>query len=186
MLLKEVVLREDILINGSWYIRTIRPYVTVNNRVQGVIITFADITDIKNAESNLRVSEEKFRIVADFTYDWEYWRDRDNRFLYVTPSCKRVTGYSREEFMDGPSLYSSIIHPDDREWFLKHLAEDQSSTENFELEFRIIHRNGNIRWISHACRPVLVESDITAKSTQFRAGGLPTVTLPIVKRLKQY
>ena len=29
----------------------------------------------------------RLRIVADFTYDWEYWRTQDNRFLYVSLSC---------------------------------------------------------------------------------------------------
>lgn len=153
------VQREEVSIIGSCFLRTIRPYTTGNNRVQVVIVTFADITDIKKAESSLRESEEKFRIVADFTYDWEYWLDKNNRFLYVTPSCKHVTGYSREEFMNDPSLYGRIIHPEDRDRVTKHLANDPTSVQDFELEFRIIHRNGDVRWINHACRPVQVESD---------------------------
>ena len=57
-----------------------------------------DITGIKKAEEALRESEEKFRIVADFTYDWEYWRSEDNKFIYMSPSCLRLTGYTSQEY----------------------------------------------------------------------------------------
>ena len=36
-------------------------------------------------ETDLRASEERFRMVADFTYDWEDWRGPDGRFIYVSP-----------------------------------------------------------------------------------------------------
>jgi PAS domain S-box-containing protein len=115
----------------------------------------SEIGERKRAEEALRESGNKFRIVAEFTYDWEYWRSLDNRFLYVSPSCERITGYTREEFIQDPGLYSRIIHPNDRESMAAHLRGDQSHREPCELEFRIMHRNGQERWIGHACQPVL-------------------------------
>jgi PAS domain S-box-containing protein len=109
----------------------------------------------ERAEAVLRESANTLRIVADFTYDWEYWRSPDDRFLYVSPSCERITGYTREEFMQDPGLHSRIIHPDDRERVVAHLSEDQSHPELCELEFRIVRRDGQERWIGHACQPVL-------------------------------
>ena len=46
----------------------------------------------------LRASEERFRTVADFTYDWEYWIDPAGNYVYVSPSCERITGYRADEF----------------------------------------------------------------------------------------
>lgn len=106
-------------------------------------------------EGALHESADRLRIVADFTYDWEYWRGPDGRFLYVSPSCERITGYSREEFMQDPEILSRILHPEDRERVLAHLREDQSRQELCELEFRIVHRDGRERWIGHACKLVL-------------------------------
>jgi PAS domain S-box-containing protein len=114
-----------------------------------------EVEERKKAEAALRESAEKFRIVADFTYDWEYWRSPENRFLYVSPACDRVTGYSREEFIETPDLYPRIIHPEDRGRVEKHLQEDQLHRELCELEFRITCRDGRERWIAHACRPVV-------------------------------
>jgi PAS domain S-box-containing protein len=109
----------------------------------------------EKAEAELSEWTDKLRIVADFTYDWEYWRGLDGRFLYVSPSCNRITGYTREEFMQDPQLYSRIIHPEDREFLLTHLHGDQSDQQLCEFEFRIVRRDGQERWIGHACQPVL-------------------------------
>jgi PAS domain S-box-containing protein len=123
--------------------------------VLGVVIVFHDVTEKRRAREALRESAEKLRIVADFTYDWEYWRSPENRFLYVSPACERVTGYSREAFVESPDLYPRIVHPEDRGLVEKHLQEAQLHRELCELEYRIIRRDGRERWIAHACRPVV-------------------------------
>jgi PAS domain S-box-containing protein len=125
--------------------------------LKGGFGTVQDITERRNMQDALHVSEEKFRIVSDFTHDWEYWRSPDNRFIYVSPSCLRFTGYTNTDFMNDFSLYLSLIHPDDRERVQKHMREDIHQHEPFEIEFRIIRRDGQERWISHVCQQVLDE-----------------------------
>ncbi len=66
------------------------------------------------AEEALRESEVKFRTVADFTYDWEYWILPDGNLIYVSPSCKRITGYEVDEFIKDPKLLTRIVHPEDK------------------------------------------------------------------------
>ncbi len=73
-----------------------------------------DITERKLAEDALRTNEERIRTVADFTYDMEFWVDENKALQYVSPSCKRITGYDREQFLQDPSLLECIVHPDDR------------------------------------------------------------------------
>jgi PAS domain S-box-containing protein len=107
------------------------------------------------AEVELIQSENKLRIVADFTYDWEYWRKPDGSFVYISPSCERITGYTSEEFMQDPDLYLRIIHPDDSRRMSEHFRKDLSHPQLWEMEFRIIHRDGRERWIGHACRSML-------------------------------
>ena len=119
-----------------------------------VLVSVTDITDRKVAEEELRENEERFRTVADFTYDWEYWLAPDGQFIYVSPSCERITGYSPEEFMTDPGLFKKIVHPDDDSIVVNHLGEEQGLEELFPIDFRIITRSGEERWINHNCQPV--------------------------------
>jgi diguanylate cyclase (GGDEF)-like protein/PAS domain S-box-containing protein len=101
----------------------------------------------------LRAERDYFQIIADGTYDWEYWRVPDGSYRYVSPACERITGYRPDAFQADPTLLEQIIHPDDREHVLRHLHERQQQ-QSYELEFRIVTRSGAVRWIGHACQPV--------------------------------
>ena len=120
------------------------------------VLAQKDITERKQTETTLRESEERHRIVADFTHDWEYWVDAEGNFLYVSPSCERVSGYSVQEFLDDPDLMNRIIHPDDRAEMLDHYHNVRKVVPEAvdAKDFRIIHRDGETRWIGHVCRPV--------------------------------
>jgi len=116
---------------------------------------YKEISERKQAEIKLNESKEKYRTVADFTYDWEYWLGPDGRYIYISPSCERITRYKADEFLDDPHLLTAIIHPQDRSYFRHHL--DGVMTENCEvrrLDFRIITRSNEERWISHTCQSV--------------------------------
>ncbi len=113
-----------------------------------------DITERKIAEEVLRENEERFRTVADNTYDWEYWRGLDGRLRYVSPSCARITGYSPEEFLADPALLERIVHPDDRSQLVGHLRREGPTPGPHAAEFRIVSRTGDVRWIEHVCHPV--------------------------------
>ena len=128
-------------------------YKDENGEVIGAFAAARDITERKRAERALRESEEKYRIVADNTFDWEFWLDPDGRFLYTSPSCERVTGYAAWEFIDKPDLLQEIIHPDDRQAFLQH-QHDMPSSRHGDIEFRIVTKDGEIRWIHHLCQPL--------------------------------
>lgn len=112
-----------------------------------------DVTESVLNEQSLRESEVRFRTIADFTYDWEYWQGEQHELLYINPACQRISGYSQAEFIRKPALLDEIVHPDDRYLFLNHRQEIQ--TENAcSLEFRILTKDGQVRWIVHGCQAV--------------------------------
>ena len=113
-----------------------------------------EIAERKRIEKELRKSEERFRTVADFAYDWEIWLGMDGNFIYVSPSCERITGYKAQEFIENPTLFLSIVHPIDQHSFRLHLDNIEKSPNIYHLDFRIIRRDGQERWISHYCQPV--------------------------------
>ncbi len=102
----------------------------------------------------LNENEQKFRTVADFAYDWEFWVRPDCSHIYASPSCKRITGYGPDDFINNPGLMMEIIHPDDKAIFTKHRHIVDESGEIFPIEFRIIAKDGDERWIEHVCQAV--------------------------------
>ena len=124
-----------------------------NSNVIGVIASARDISAHIHYEEALRESEEAYRTVADFTYDWEYWKTPDGNMRYTSPSCLQHTGYRAEEFSKDSELLGRITHPDDRELFDCHLSGSKD-TRRHEIDLRIITRSGDVRWFAHICQPV--------------------------------
>jgi sigma-B regulation protein RsbU (phosphoserine phosphatase) len=113
-----------------------------------------DITERRRAEEALREAAVKYRIVADNTYNWEFWLSPEGRFIYTSPSCWRVSGHGPEEFNADPTLIWNIVHPDDRRILTDHRHDIAQTKALGEVEFRIIRPDGEIRWIHHVCLPV--------------------------------
>lgn len=129
------------------------PYPGSDGAVKGIISISTDITKRKEAETALKVSETKFRIVAENTYDWEFWMSPEGNFIYSSPSCKRISGYDAEEFENDPKLFESIVYPEDLHIYHSHMHDKSRYNEQKEIEFRIVKRGGEVRWIAHLCQP---------------------------------
>ncbi len=105
--------------------------------------------------ADLRKSEERYRIVADFNYDWEYWIGPQGVLRYVSPSCERITGFKAEEFMQNSDLLATIVHQEDMARTSTHLKADTIKNNAVgSIDFRIVRSDGQIKWISHSCLPV--------------------------------
>lgn len=123
--------------------------------LEGFVVTFTDISERLQNEEALRQSELKFRTVADFTYDWEYWRGTDGKMIWVSPSCKRISGYSAAEFMADSGLTYRIVHPDDAPAFSRHLEESAYPGHGrCSMDIRIITRWGEVLWLNHKCESI--------------------------------
>ncbi len=108
----------------------------------------------QKAINDLRENEQKYHLVADYTSDWEYWLGIKGEIIYMSPSCKALTGHYAEEFSADPGLLLSLVHPDDRPAYEAHWHGHSEHAEAGEAEFRIINKDSEVRWISHRCRPV--------------------------------
>ncbi|WP_243311814.1 PAS domain S-box protein [Fundidesulfovibrio agrisoli] len=122
-------------------------------RVLGVA---RDVSERHAAEKALEAQREHLRIIADNTYDWEYWRGPDGRMLWVSPSCRLTSGLASEEFMGGgDEKFMELIHPDDRAIWAEHIREiNLAEPEHRTLEFRIVTKSGRVVWIAHTCKPI--------------------------------
>ena len=133
-----------------WFVGRITPF--PGDGPRRVVVAHEDITERIKAEDELRESWERYRLVADFTYDWEYWVNPEGKFLYVSPSCERVSGYQPDFFLNDPDALLKIVHPEDRCKIESHINDPVvRGSDTDKIQFRIITQTGETRWIDHKC-----------------------------------
>ena len=123
----------------------------------GLIRSICYAIERKNTENKLRREKTYYQIVADFTNDWEYFMGPDGHLFYVSPSCEHITGYTPEEFISDPLLIKKIIHEDDAPGFAEQCKQIYQESTRIETQFRILRKDGRMRWVEHICTSVVSE-----------------------------
>ena len=126
----------------------------VINRLRLVGDICANSIERQHSVEKLKATEQKYRTVADYTFDWEYWTNLDGNMIYVSPSCERISGYLPRDFLNNPLLLREIVVPEDKKIWDTHYHDSRNNFTAREIQFRIHRRDGGIRWIEHACQPV--------------------------------
>ncbi|HEY9775393.1 MAG TPA: PAS domain S-box protein [Planktothrix sp.] len=102
-----------------------------------------DITDRKRLQAELRASEAKFRMLAEAIPNI-VWLGEGGRVIYHNSRFYEYTGRTREE-EDG-LLWTKSVHPDDLERVTRIIADATSRREGFEIELRMLSKEGEYRW----------------------------------------
>lgn len=110
-------------------------------RIAGVAL---DITDDRAAATTLRVSEERFRLLAKATsgavWDW----DIDHNSLWWNEGFETLFGYRRDEVDPTLASWTSNIHPDDRPRVVRRFHEIIAQGDsNWSDEYRFLHKDGS-------------------------------------------
>jgi len=121
-------------------------------QVIGTLSSGEDITKWKKAQQALIDSEEKFRSIVENSNDVIMLTLPDGIVSYMSPACFRVLGYNPEDLV---GTRPSIFHPDDLEVVNKTLSKALKGEKGSDLEYRIITKAGETRWISHSWSPIL-------------------------------
>ena len=102
-------------------------------------------------------SEARYKTVAEHANDWVYWISPEGNYFFMSPSCESITGYSIAEFCENPELMDSIVHPDDRPLISLSIPNELTYGHHKGVDFRIITKKGEERWINHICQPIYDE-----------------------------
>jgi two-component system CheB/CheR fusion protein len=85
--------------SGAWYLLRIRPYRTMENVIEGAVITFTDVTEMKKAQAALNEADQMLRLarVVRNAYDAITVQDLEGRILVWNPAAQRMYGWSEAE-----------------------------------------------------------------------------------------
>lgn len=125
-------------------------------RATGVHI---DINERKQAEEALRKSEEKYRLISENIPVVVYSALPDERStnIFISGKAVELSGYSVEDFMEDPELWESVMYPEDREYVWEKIKEHRLKKTNLDVEYRIVTKEGTIKWIRDNAKPALNE-----------------------------
>ncbi|WP_029354058.1 diguanylate cyclase [Bosea sp. 117] len=117
--------------------------------VSGLSIALVDITERKQAESDLARADERSAFALESAGQWVWELDVPSNTVWRSPHWKKLLGYRRDESTaDDEDLAWKIVHPADRARASRALARILSGGERqFEATYRIRHKDGRWRWV---------------------------------------
>lgn len=122
---------------------------------QGII---RDITRRVKAEQQLKVSEERYRLVSEMISDYAYYAsvsdDLSMRTEWVVGAFESITGYTYQEVNELDKGLLSLIHPDDVDKVLNNSRAMMEFNETVS-EYRILTKTGETKYIRDFIRPIL-------------------------------
>ncbi|MCX4186555.1 PAS domain-containing protein [Methylophaga sp. OBS4] len=131
----------------------------------------------RQAEAALREQEERFRQMTENIEEVVWLTDvSKERMLYVSPAYETIWGRSCKSLYADPKQWIDAIHPDDREK-VKYAACHHQARREYDIEYRIIHPDGSLRYIHDRAFPIRDDTgkiyriagtaqDITARKEQ--------------------
>jgi len=152
----EVRIRGDV-----WYLLRIRPYRTTENVIEGVVITFTDVTEMKNAQAALQESKalRRLAVVVRDAHDAITVQDLQGRILAWNPGAERMYGWSEDEALQ--MNVGDLVPEGQRQEALAALQERRLSGSLEPRRVQRIAKDGRIVDVSLIATPLVNEAGDT-------------------------
>ena len=134
------------------------PYRNARGEVEGIVASFRIIDEEVAAEANLKISEQRYRLLAENARDVIWTMEPDGRISYVSPSIQLLRGVTPEEAMTQPP--DQIHPPESRQRstaYFQRLHEDIAAgrrPESFRGELEYYCRDGSTIWAEVIALPI--------------------------------
>jgi two-component system, chemotaxis family, CheB/CheR fusion protein len=160
---------KEVLASGErWYSISIRPYRTINNMIDGLVLTFMDITYQKQAQVDLQKQHDYIQQIFDTVDHSMIEMDKDLRVVSVNRSF-----YETFAVEQGDTIGKLLYDLGNRQWNipeLRRLLQDVLPEQTIVRNFSVTHDFPNIgvrtmhldaRQIDHVERILLVINDVS-------------------------
>ena len=149
-----------------WNELLISPVRTTDTKVTHFIGIQNDITERKKVEDALRQSEERFRQLAE-NIDEVFWLSDPEMesILYASPAYQRIFGRTCASLYDNPRSFLEVIHREDYDRMIESIPQQWEG--NYQIEFRIVKPNNDVRWLRTRAFPVFAKDGMVHRIAGF-------------------
>jgi two-component system CheB/CheR fusion protein len=133
--------------NNKWYLLRIIPFRTADNAIDGIIVTFVDITSLIESEK----ARDQIGVRLDLAFkmgnlSWWEWDYAKNEVI-TGESKAQMLGYKPSEIAPGFEGWTRLIHPDDFDIAMNAMKEHlEGKSPSYDVEYRIKTKNGKYKW----------------------------------------
>jgi PAS domain S-box-containing protein len=137
------------------------PMIDRNGNIQCIGVILADITERMRVKQDLHTSEERFSSllanVPGVVFRCAY--DKDWTMILLSNGLEDISGYPASDVLFSTVRnYDSLIHPDDRNMVNMTISNAVEQREAYSLNYRIIHKDGSIRWVYERGQAVFTQN----------------------------
>jgi two-component system, chemotaxis family, CheB/CheR fusion protein len=127
-----VPVEREIRAGEAWFVLRVLPYRTLDDAIAGAVVTFADVTKLKRAETALRESERLLKDVIDGSPSMVFLKDLQGRFLTVNKPLETLLGMSRDR-LKGMTDYD-LFPPERAEYYREHDRQVAQTRRPIDVE----------------------------------------------------
>ncbi|MEP7367425.1 MAG: PAS domain-containing protein [Acidobacteriota bacterium] len=124
------------------------PILGAQHQLQGVVLVFRDVEERRRSDQALERSEERLKLSLEAgqigVWDWDVVHNR----IEWSDLVYDIHGVERGNFSGGVDDFARLVHPDDQERVTAAIGAALRGGAPYEVEFRVVHPNGNVGWVS--------------------------------------
>ena len=154
----------ELQIGENWFRVAVDPILNNNGQYTGGVHVITDITELKLFTEKLKKNEKRYKFLAENMADIVWTLDMDLNATYVSPSVKKVLGFTPEERKQ--QKLEEVVTPDSLERisarFLEELKRDEEPgidpDRTIVIDVEYYHRNGSIVWMENIVKAIRNEN----------------------------
>jgi len=124
-----------------------------------IVAVYDDVTERKRSEQSLKMSEQCFHAIADYSCFWEIWVNPKGQPIWTNPASQQITGYSSKEIMAMRDYPLPLVYEKDQAKMARAFRSALNGGSGREFQFRIRRKDGSVIWAEMSWQPIYDEKN---------------------------